>query len=528
MTGFVRQLASREVPGYVNVLGTATDTATVSLWSKDNLALYTPTPRQGDYFRGEMLFNNNTGVLWLTITNVAVRSNYTGADIVTNTIGKLFMPKTAEVFGYDADGNLIRDGLWDYAWDAENRLVKQESLSGAPTASKLKLEFQYDSQGRRIQKLVSTNNGSIYVAQYTNRFVYDDWNLLAELDPSHSALRTYVWGLDLSGTLQDAGGVGGLLAITDASQGSHFCAYDGNGNVMALLKADGTGLTAQYEYGPFGEVLRATGAMAKTNPFRFSTKYQDDQSDYLYYGYRYYNPNTGRWLSRDPIGEAGGLNVYAFVVNDPLSFIDPLGDDFIAVSDRPVKGTLGLFYHYSVQYWISCDNPELNTEYDIEKWLKKNVAKKRESTELLADEGWKVWRLKGGTKWKLEDTKVSLIYYSDSGTKFAAIYKGTPQQVKQQWAKVIQQAKGYKYAEQPGFNGAFKNWPNSRYDVGDDVNNSNTYIRDIVKNSGMTMKELGGSHPGRNSPQPIPDDYGGQKPFKGPAPPQPPTPTPGP
>ncbi|HCL92873.1 MAG TPA: RHS repeat-associated core domain-containing protein [Verrucomicrobiota bacterium] len=99
------------------------------------------------------------------------------------------------------------------------------------------------------------------------------------------------------------GGVGGLLAITDARQGSHFCAYDGNGNVTALVKADGSGLTAQYEYGPFGEVLRATGPMAKANLFRFSTKYQDGETDLLYYGYRYYNASTGRWLSRDPIGD---------------------------------------------------------------------------------------------------------------------------------------------------------------------------------------------------------------------------------
>ena len=60
--------------------------------------------------------------------------------------------------------------------------------------------------------------------------------------------------------------------------------------------------------GPFGEVIRATGPMAKLNPFRFSTKYQDDESDLVYYGYRYYNASTGRWLSRDPIDEQGGLN----------------------------------------------------------------------------------------------------------------------------------------------------------------------------------------------------------------------------
>jgi RHS repeat-associated protein len=60
-----------------------------------------------------------------------------------------------------------------------------------------------------------------------------------------------------------------------------------------------------YEYGPFGEVIRATGSTAKANPFRFSTKYQDDESDLFYYGHRYCNAITGRWLSKDPLRELG-------------------------------------------------------------------------------------------------------------------------------------------------------------------------------------------------------------------------------
>ena len=222
-------------------------------------------------------------------------------------------------------GNLTNDGTWTLTWDAENRLVNMTSLSSGPARSKLKLDFSYDHQGRRIQKVVSTWNGSSYTSPSTNQFVYDGWNLLAELDTSHSALRTYVWGLDLSGTLQGAGGVGGLLAITDASQGSHFCAHDGNGNVTALVKADGSGLAAQYEYGPFGEPLRATGPMAKANPFRFSTKYQDDESDLIYYGYRYYNPSTGRWPNSDPMEEEGGFNLYGMVFNDPVNAYDAFG-----------------------------------------------------------------------------------------------------------------------------------------------------------------------------------------------------------
>jgi RHS repeat-associated protein len=81
----------------------------------------------------------------------------------------------------------------------------------------------------------------------------------------------------------------------------------------------------QSEYGPFGEVIRATGPMAKANHFRFSTKYQDDETDLLYYGYRYSNGSTGRWLNRDPIGELGGINLYGYVGNDPINEIDLFG-----------------------------------------------------------------------------------------------------------------------------------------------------------------------------------------------------------
>jgi len=83
--------------------------------------------------------------------------------------------------------------------------------------------------------------------------------------------------------------------------------------------------------GPFGEVIRATGPMAKANPLRFSTKYQDDETDLLYYGYRYYNASTGRWLGRDPSEENGGLNLYAFLRNAPLFAIDALGLDTFLV-----------------------------------------------------------------------------------------------------------------------------------------------------------------------------------------------------
>jgi RHS repeat-associated protein len=121
--------------------------------------------------------------------------------------------------------------------------------------------------------------------------------------------------------------VGGLLKVAyyGTTTTNCFVAYDGNGNVSALINAaDGT-TPANYEYGPFGELLRMSGPIAKLNPFRFSTKYDDDESDFLYYACRYYNPSTGRWLSRDPAEEPGGFNLYGMIANDSVNKYDLFG-----------------------------------------------------------------------------------------------------------------------------------------------------------------------------------------------------------
>ncbi len=213
----------------------------------------------------------------------------------------------------------------------------EAKLASLPSTNLAKrVEFSYDWQGRRIRKLVK--NSSLQVLSDT-RFIYDGWNLVAELNSDLSLKTSYAWGLDLSGSIQGAGGVGGLLfaVYNSPSTEVYFPAYDGNGNIMVLCKGSDATWAAQYEYGPFGEVIRATGPMAKANPFRFSTKYLDDETDLLYYGYRYYNAATGRWLSRDPIAERGGLNLYGFVHNNPQSYVDSDGRFF-----NPVGGLISI------------------------------------------------------------------------------------------------------------------------------------------------------------------------------------------
>ncbi|MGB3118859.1 MAG: RHS repeat-associated core domain-containing protein, partial [Verrucomicrobiales bacterium] len=91
-------------------------------------------------------------------------------------------------------------------------------------------------------------------------------------------------------------------------------------------------LAAHYEYDPFGNVTKTGGGdLALSNPWRFSTKAQDEVTGWNYYGFRYYVPDTGRCASRDPIGESGGLNLFGMAFNDPVNLVDPYGLNVYAV-----------------------------------------------------------------------------------------------------------------------------------------------------------------------------------------------------
>ena len=314
----LNQYTQRTVPGYLDILGMATNAATVTVNTQ-------PTSRHSDYYRRELTFANSSGAVWRSITNTAVLASGTN-DYVTNWIGNLFLPKTPESFGYDADGNETNDGRWSLIWDGENRLVQMTSLSSAPLGSSNRLTFTYDQQGRRIARVTESFEGGAWSITLSNRYIYDDWNLIAELNATNKAvINSFVWGLDLSDSLQGAGGVGGLLFVSATNAGTHLVGFDGNGNVAALVSAPSGTLTANYEYDPFGNVLRATGPLALLNPFRFSTKYTDGESGFNYYGYRYYPAAAGRWLARDPIAERGGVSLYAFVKNNPVNYYDKFG-----------------------------------------------------------------------------------------------------------------------------------------------------------------------------------------------------------
>ena len=209
-----------------------------------------------------------------------------------------------------------------------------ESQSDTPSGSWRRIEWTYDAFGRRIQQVTSiwTNNAWFVVENL--KFMSDPMLFgrhIAELNATNNTLvRSFAWGLDLSGTMDSAGGVGGLAWVTlhtasGPASGTHFVCYDGNGNIVALISATTGDVTARYEYGPFGEPIRVSGPAATPNPFRFSTKRTDNTTDLVLYEYRAYNPALGCWASKDPIRKCGGLHLYGFVLNNPINYYDLLG-----------------------------------------------------------------------------------------------------------------------------------------------------------------------------------------------------------
>ena len=240
---------------------------------------------------------------------------------------------------YDADGNMTGDGTFAYAYDAENRLVSV--TSAVETNGAIRVLNAYDHRNRRIRKTVQRLNSSIapppsppvgiheWETQETHTFVWDGNNIaLEKVEFADGTTRTfeYFWGADKSGTEQGAGGVEGLLAVS-VDGVFYIPCYDHNGNIILYVSETGS-IAAQYTYDPYGNIVDSSGNLADVFSFGFSTQYHDRETGMVGYKRRFYRPDLGRWLNRDPIEEEGGENLYAFCANNPILYYDILGMSF--------------------------------------------------------------------------------------------------------------------------------------------------------------------------------------------------------
>ena len=230
----------------------------------------------------------------------------------TSNLVNQYTQIASQVPTYDTDGNMTSYNGWTYTWNGENRLVAAEN-------SDTRLEFSYDYMGRRLEKKVYSK-GLLTLYDWSlekhRKFVYDGYKLIAEFDAlaSDTQLASYLWqpetaGLDVP-----------LMRIADNTR-TYYIA-DGNKNIIALKDSSGADVST-YAYTPFGSLENP--ADGDENPFRFSSEYADDETGLVYYNYRYYSPQLGRWTKRDPIEEKGGENLYVMVENHIIVQWDYLG-----------------------------------------------------------------------------------------------------------------------------------------------------------------------------------------------------------
>ncbi|MCH8541477.1 MAG: hypothetical protein LAT58_12010, partial [Opitutales bacterium] len=263
-------------------------------------------------------------------------------DAVAELSASALVPPAAETYSHDLAGNVTANWRWDFTWDARNQLRSVQTSADAVQAGERnqRLTFSYDAFGRRTIKRVHhwDEDTSSFLLQKSTFYLYNGWDLIRKVTYAGDGINlndrltttAYTWGADHSQVEGGLGGAGGLVLIEHTDHASDttstwYPLYEGGGNIIGLVDADTEERVATYEYTPFGRLLRSEGPAAEKNPIRFATKYRDAETGLINFGLRLYDPTTGQWLSRDPMGEAGGLNLYAYTNNDPVNYVDVLG-----------------------------------------------------------------------------------------------------------------------------------------------------------------------------------------------------------
>ena len=232
------------------------------------------------------------------------RMTFDGADRLSQTL-RVTTPGdeawTTNAFYFDPNGNLVSNGMGlAMGYDHDNRVtnVVNEGTANA---------YEYDGLGDRVTR---------HSLQGTRHFVLDRGaalhNVLMEADTNGLPVRYYIWGAR------------GLLAQVETNGAVYYFHADEQGSTLALTDTNGA-VVAEYAYSPYGEVLDQAGGME--TPYTFGGGYgaYHEGGSLYYIKARYYAADLRRWLTKDPIGLPGGLNLYAYCHGDPVNFIDPWG-----------------------------------------------------------------------------------------------------------------------------------------------------------------------------------------------------------
>jgi len=240
------------------------------------------------------------GTNWFQLNLVSLSGVYTYPTVTQ------MLPVTVN-FTYDDNRNLLADGTRNFTYDDANRLIEVYVTN---SWNNWRSTYAYDGLSRRRIRQDYTRQGSSWVLNNETHYIYGGSTVIQERNALNQPTVTYTRG-------------NGLLARTD-SNGTCYYHADGNHNVTALVNSQGT-LVARYIYDPYGNLLEEWGAMADANVYRFASQEVHPLSGLYAYPFRFYDPNLGRWINRDPIGFWGGRNPFAFVGNNPINCVDPLG-----------------------------------------------------------------------------------------------------------------------------------------------------------------------------------------------------------
>lgn len=284
--------------------------------------------------RKTALNNNGMGAGETPMTAV-----YDAANRMTAITLNLSGTSKTYALSYDTNGNLTQkqnsgesNDKTLYNWDASNRLI-QIAQTGASAANTLNASFTYDAFGRRIQSSIAKGGQAAQPVQY----LYEGAQALGEIRDGKLSHRLLT-GLSLDETIA-------RIAINSSGQkdsaNSRLFMTDALNSVIAQLADDGNAnIQNSYGYSPYGESV-TVGPDSSNNPNQYTSR-ENDQTGLMFYRARYYDPVLKRFISIDPIGLVGGMNTFAYVGGNPLSYTDPMGLQATALTKTgPISGNWG-------------------------------------------------------------------------------------------------------------------------------------------------------------------------------------------
>ncbi len=226
--------------------------------------------------------------------NVGNRTTADSASYTSNNLNQYDQVGT-QTYTYDSNDNLQSDGTNTYTYDEQNRLIQMQNSSHTAT-------YEYDAFNRRVSKTVDGT---------TTYFVYDGSEVIEEYSSSNVLQADYVMGR----------GIDEVLTM-DRSSTTYYYHFDGLNSIRNISNSSGTVLET-YDYDPYGKITTSLSSIG--NPYYFTGRRFDTEIGIYHYRARAYDPDIGRFLQRDPLGYYDSMNLFEYVLSNPINFTDPLG-----------------------------------------------------------------------------------------------------------------------------------------------------------------------------------------------------------